>query len=173
MATIMSHGVAAVALGKLYAGREKQGALFWTAAVALSMLPDIDVLGFRFGVRYGDLWGHRGMTHSLLFALAAGTLTAFIVNKISSRSDFFPLALFFFIVTASHGFLDALTNGGLGVAFFAPFNTQRYFFPWRPILVSPIGAAFFGPRGWRVLQNEMLWIWLPSAAVYLLSFLMA
>jgi inner membrane protein len=31
-------------------------------------LPDIDVIGFRFGIDYGALLGHRGFTHSLAFA---------------------------------------------------------------------------------------------------------
>jgi len=49
------------------------------------------------------------------------------------------------------------------VAFFSPFDNQRYFFPWRPILVSPIGVTrFFSHRGLMVLQSEILWIWLPS-----------
>ncbi len=49
--------------------------------------------------------------------------------------------LFLFVATISHGILDALTDGGLGVAFFAPFVNTRYFFPWTPIKVSPIGAG--------------------------------
>jgi inner membrane protein len=42
--------------------------------VACSILPDIDVLGFRLGIRYGDFWGHRGFTHSFLFAAILATL---------------------------------------------------------------------------------------------------
>jgi inner membrane protein len=71
-------------------------------------------------------------------------------------------------VTASHGALDALTNGGLGVAFFAPFSNARYFFPWRPVEVSPIGVApFFSEWGVRVLESELVWLWLPAAALML------
>ncbi len=32
------------------------------------MLPDADVLSFNFGVAYGNVFGHRGFTHSLVFA---------------------------------------------------------------------------------------------------------
>lgn len=72
--------------------------------------------------------------------------------------------MYFFLATASHGFLDAMTNGGLGVAFFSPFNNVRYFLPWRPIRVSPIGVTrFFSHRGLEVVQSELLWIWLSSA----------
>ena len=59
-----------------------------------------------------------------------------------------------------------MTNGGLGVAFFSPFDNRRYFLPWRPILVSPIGVTrFFSHRGLAVLKTEIIWIWLPSILV--------
>ena len=68
----------------------------------------------------------------------------------------------FFLVTASHGVLDAMTDGGLGIAFFAPFDNSRYFLPWRPVMVSPIGVApFFSHYGLDVLISEFVWIWLP------------
>jgi inner membrane protein len=61
-----------------------------------------------------------------------------------------------------------MTDGGLGVAFFAPFSDVRYFFPWRPIVVSPIGVGeFFGPRGLRVMWSELGWVWVPSVVVFL------
>jgi inner membrane protein len=126
------------------------------------MLPDADVLGFRFGVSYGDMLGHRGLTHSLLFAALLSIAVTAVISGERWRSGRLRIALFLFVVTASHGLLDAFTNGGLGIAFLAPFNDQRFFFPVRPIPVSPIGTAFFSARGWSVLQGEMLWVWLPT-----------
>jgi len=81
------------------------------------------------------------------------------------RSHRLALFVWFTAVTASHGLLDALTNGGRGIAFFAPFSDHRYFFPWRPIQVSPIGVGFFSARGLRVLASEAGWIWVPSAII--------
>ena len=73
------------------------------------------------------------------------------------------LFVFVFLATASHGVLDAMTNGGLGIAFFSPFNNDRYFLPWRPIRVSPISVTrFFSGGGYAVLQSELLWIWTPA-----------
>jgi len=66
-----------------------------------------------------------------------------------------------FVSTASHGLLDACTDGGLGVAFFSPFDTTRYFFAFRPIAVSPIGVRFFSERGISVLWSELVWVWIP------------
>lgn len=76
------------------------------------------------------------------------------------------LAGYFFAVTASHGVLDAMTSGGYGIAFFSPFDNTRYFLPWRPLVVSPIGVyGFFSRWGWNVITSELLWIWLPGLAL--------
>lgn len=167
MPTIFTHAFAAAALGKICTSREMP-ARFWLLSAACAVLPDADVLGLVFGVRYGDMLGHRGLTHSLAFAAAVGVTVALVffrdARETTGRGRV-TLALYFAAVTASHGWLDALTDGGLGVAFFAPFDAGRYFLPWTPIKVSPIGADFFGERGWRVLASEFVWVWLPSLAL--------
>lgn len=128
------------------------------------MLPDIDVIGFRYGVAYADFWGHRGFTHSLLFAaLLAGLVTVVLGSSTASQIGRLSLFAYLLIATASHGVLDAMTDGGLGVAFFSPFDNRRYFLPWRPIRVSPISVMrFLTPRGFAVLRNEFVWIWIPA-----------
>jgi membrane-bound metal-dependent hydrolase YbcI (DUF457 family) len=74
--------------------------------------------------------------------------------------------LYLFVCALSHPLLDALTNGGRGVALLSPFSNHRYFFPWRPIEVSPIGALDLG-----VLWSEVRWIWLPVGMMLLVRFL--
>ncbi|MGD8670567.1 MAG: metal-dependent hydrolase, partial [Desulfobacterales bacterium] len=70
--------------------------------------------------------------------------------------------LYFFILTASHGILDALTNGGLGIALLSPFTNSRYFFPWTPLEVSPLSIkGFLSQRGLTVFVSEMVWVWIP------------
>lgn len=162
MASLISHAVAALGIGaSFYKPHLPKRA--WVLGVACSILPDADVIGFHFGVRYGDFWGHRGFTHSLLFAALLATLAVLIVFRNSASGERKLLCFYLFLATASHGLLDAMTDGGLGVAFFSPFDTTRYFLPWRPILVSPIGVTrFFSTRGLAVLHGEILWIWLPA-----------
>jgi inner membrane protein len=63
--------------------------------------------------------------------------TDFRNMKFSSK-QWWLVMFYLFAATVSHGLLDALTDGGLGVAFFSPFDTSRYFFPWRPISVCPM-----------------------------------
>jgi inner membrane protein len=129
------------------------------------MLPDIDVIAFAFGIPYGDMFGHRGFTHSIFFAVVFGLVAARANSLGVGRWRLGVLWAWFAAVTMSHGILDAFTNGGRGIAFFAPFSGARYFFPWRPIEVSPIGAGFFSARGLRVLACEAGWIGLPSAII--------
>jgi inner membrane protein len=166
MATIISHAVAAAGLAALFPARALKPRVWITGAV-FSMIPDADVLSFRFGIAYGDLLGHRGFTHSLLFAAVLGAIGAFVLfPRARAAVHRGAVWLYLFLATASHGALDALTNGGHGVAFFAPFENSRYFFPFTPIEVSPIGISrFFSARGAEVLLNEMVWIWLPAALV--------
>jgi inner membrane protein len=49
-----------------------------------------------------------------------------------------------------------MTDGGRGVALLWPFTVHRYFLPWRPIPVAPIGIAFFSGPGMRVAAVELL-----------------
>ena len=139
MATIFTHALAAASLGQAGKADWRKDWRFWYIAVLCSVLPDVDILGFRFGIRYGDLWGHRGMTHSLLFAAVIAVVMAFRFGF--PGAERWKMMMLLFVITASHGVLDALTNGGLGIAFFSPFNRERYFFPWTPEQVSQIGRA--------------------------------
>ncbi len=160
MASAFTHAFVAVAAGKVYA-REPMGWRFWAVSIALSILPDLDVIGFAFGIRYEDFLGHRGFSHSIVFAGIAG---AAVLPYFPKRS--WKLGLYFTVVTASHGFLDAMTDGGLGIAFFSPFDTTRYFLPWAPVRVSPIGiGAFFSFWGLAVLMTEITFVWIPTALI--------
>ena len=171
MPTIFSHSVVALAVGNAVAP-PGMPLKFWVASAVCAALPDIDVVSFAFGVRYDEMLGHRGITHSFSFALVLGVLVVLVFFRDAPvlSSQWILLVIYFFIVTSSHALLDALTNGGLGVALLAPFNNERYFFPWRPIEVSPIGIeAFLTQRGLRVILSELKWIWLPSGVIVLLS----
>ncbi|HIE46152.1 MAG TPA: metal-dependent hydrolase [Flavobacteriaceae bacterium] len=166
MASIFGHALASIAIGSSFT-KTMRSLKFWLLGVFCAIFPDADVVGFKFGIKYASFFGHRGFTHSLVFALLFGFLIAFIFyNK---KKKFLYYAIFFTLATVSHSVLDAMTTGGLGVAFFSPFDNTRYFFSWRPIQVSPIGVAkFFSSWGLRVLKSELIWIGLPSLVYILL-----
>jgi inner membrane protein len=120
----------------------------------LSMLPDADVIGFDLGIAYEDPLGHRGASHSLIFAAAVGAIVGLVATRFGlPRLRAWLIAT---AVLASHGLLDTLTDGGLGCALFWPFDLTRYFAPWRPIPVSPIGLAFLSPYGAFVSATELI-----------------
>lgn len=129
------------------------------SGIAASVIPDADVIAFRFGIPYASEFGHRGFTHSLAFAALVALIGMWRHRDLlSTRWQAF---WFLFAAGASHGLLDAVTNGGLGIALLWPFDSARYFAPLRYLEVSPIGASFFSTRGWRVLQSELIGVWLP------------
>ncbi|MDT4897721.1 MAG: inner membrane protein [Acidobacteriota bacterium] len=172
MPSAFTHAFAALALGKVSTG-EKRPIRFWVLSALCAVLPDVDVIiGFAFGLR-GSMFDHRGITHSLLFALLLVLLVVRLAFKETPAfsKKWWRLFVYFFIITASHGLLDALTDGGSGVAFFAPFDGTRYFFPWRPIEVSPIGLRFFSNRGLVVLASELVWVWIPAILLVAVAWL--
>lgn len=140
MASAFSHIAVPAVLYASFKSDSVNLRLFILASVC-SILPDADVIAFKFGIPYGSQWGHRGFTHSLAFALCLASLLAYFYRQLRSK----PCAVFWlcFVSCASHAFLDAMTNGGLGVALYWPFSSERIFLPFRPIQVSPIGVGSF------------------------------
>jgi inner membrane protein len=172
MASAFSHAIASIAIGHV-SFLKSINKKFWVLGIFCAVIPDADVIGFKLGIAYESVWGHRGITHSFFFA----AILAFVIlhffygaeKRFTKRWNL--LFLFFFLSTASHPVLDAMTTGGLGVAFFAPFDNTRFFFPFRPIKVSPIGvASFFSEWGWRVLKSEFIWVWIPSLIIIGISY---
>ncbi|WP_022822821.1 metal-dependent hydrolase [Hymenobacter norwichensis] len=171
MASVFGHMLLGTTLGAVLLP-ERHHWCWWLVAAACAFLPDADVIGFKFHIAYASSWGHRGLTHSVL----AAAVVASVITGLAGlrRSNAMPpvarLWTLLFLATASHGVLDAMTTGGLGVAFFSPFDQQRYFFSLRPIQVSPIGIRnFLGEKGVRVLGSEALWVGLPCLLVLLVK----
>ncbi|MDN8662539.1 metal-dependent hydrolase [Stenotrophomonas indicatrix] len=62
------------------------------AGVIAAMLPDADVLAFALHIPYADAFGHRGASHSLLFALVLAVLAAVLAFFGSRRPWSAPLS---------------------------------------------------------------------------------
>lgn len=162
MPTIFTHAAVPLLLGAA-AGRQRISRRLLGAGAIAAMLPDADTVGFRFGIAYASDFGHRGATHSVVFALALALVAVALSRWL--RTSHWRAFGFVGLAALSHPLLDTLTNGGLGVALAWPFDDERFFFPWRPIEVSPIGARFFSARGLTVIGSELLWIVLPTTVV--------
>ncbi len=171
MPTIFSHAVFSAVCGKAFV-KKSVSVWFWLLAAGCAMIPDADVIGYSFGAARGSMFAHRGFTHSICFALIFGAIVAFFVHRFLQTGISFPkLWLFFALAILSHPLLDMLTDGGSGAALLAPFSNERFFFPWQPIEVSPIGLGFFSQRGLIVIASEIKWIWLPSIALLIAAML--
>lgn len=164
MPSIFSHAIAASALGTVNPPQRSK-TKYILLGIFCAVFPDIDVFTLDLGIPYDHPFGHRGFFHSLFFAYLQGL---FIVRIFYHEYAFMSwnalkTGFYFFCCGVSHSVLDAMTNGGLGVAFFAPFDNTRYFLPWTPIEVSPLSVkAFFGEWGMRVLESEFYFVVIPS-----------
>lgn len=167
MPTVFSHVAIPVGLG-LGLGKKLVSPRLMAAGVAASVLPDVDGISFWTGIPYASILGHRGLTHSLLFVLLCALLGAALHRFLKTKA----LNAFLFMGAAvlSHILLDSLTNGGLGIALWWPFSSERFFFGTRPIEVSPISLRrLLSSRGAKVFLSELRWVWLPSLALFLLA----
>ncbi len=164
MPTIITHSVVAVSAG-WSANFLNKSLKFWILSIICSSIPDADVIGYHWlYIPSYHFFGHRGFFHSPFFAAILSLLVVSVFYRKAGMfsKQWWKYFLYFFILTASHGILDALTNGGNGIALLSPLTNERYFFPWTPIEVSPLSInRFLSPRGMTVLLSELLWIWLP------------
>ncbi len=173
MATAFTHAFVGAALATVAPKPVPVGRLALTLAI-LAAAPDLDVIAFSLGIPYAHPLGHRGVTHSLLYAaVLAPLVTLLFRHYVTAFSGaWWKLCGLVFLASASHGFLDAFTDAGLGVGFFIPIENSRYFFPFRPLATSPIGVeAFFTERAWRILANEFTWVWLPTLVGMAIAFI--
>ena len=147
MPSSVAHGFAALALGAAILPRPLPRRLA-RAGVACAVLLDLDAIGRPFG--WGDvewLGGHRGLTHSLFFAVALAAVLTFSSKWLTS-GEHVRWRVFVFLAgaMAAHGALDMFTDDHPAVAVLAPFSWQRFEAPWEPF--QPLWA-------------EVLIVWLP------------
>jgi inner membrane protein len=165
LSTIFTHAVIPLTVG-LGIGRPTVTPKLIAAGCLFAVVPDIDVIGFELGVSYYSPFGHRGFTHSIVFAILWGLVATSCYRQLGCR----PLTAFLFLTFSmmSHGILDALTYGGAGIGFSWPLSPDRHFFSWRPLPVSPIGIdRFFNRWGMYVLKTEIIRVWMPLFACLL------
>ena len=167
MASIFGHGLVAYTTSRIVDSKSNTLLLF--LAILSSIIPDLDVIAFSMGIPYEHPLGHRGFSHSILFAL----LWSGLLTLLMGRARKFVVFTVLFLSTISHGILDALTTGGRGVGFLIPLDNERYFFPLRVIKVSPIGIEeFFSEWGMRVILSELKYIALPCLIILMVNSLL-
>lgn len=114
-------------MGEAFAGKTVgRKAVLW-GALAQS-IPDIDFVGAFWQDTSTHLMGHRGFTHSILFALLMTGIMAFFAERWHRPHNisFKRWLLFFGATILGHDFLDAFNNYGVG--WFEPFSHYRISF---------------------------------------------
>jgi inner membrane protein len=151
MPSSIGHALVAVTVAAALRPRPTPRRL-WLVAAACAVVPDLDAIGWPFGLpAIAWLGGHRALTHSLLFAAGLGALVGAIYTRAPEwRGSRLRLCGILAIATATHGILDALTTYGAGVTFFAPFWWMRFKFGWEPL------TGVFA---------EVLFLWLPAMCI--------
>lgn len=167
---------------------------FWVISTIIAVLPDIDV---TFRQEYMSLFGHRGFTHSIFFAVVVGMISAFIsvpfvVDRIDADTMFswrlWSLIAFYSGCTLSHSVQDSLVCRlvwdsvaqkyekkcfDIGPAYLSPFSNTRNTMChcYHPILVSPLGVrAFFTEYGLKVLLSEFYYLALPLVLLNVITY---
>lgn len=94
---------------------------------AVALLPDVDFIIHAAAPSYAA-FAHRGATHSLAFAIFAGTIVAGAIRLRAGRGAV-AWGVVAAVLLASHGILDWLGDTDLGVALLWPLSSERYLAP--------------------------------------------
>lgn len=162
-----SHAVVAASVYAALLPRQQSLAKWAAAGAVIGVLPDLDslvLLGPELGVLMG---GHRGVTHSIPFALIAGGTIGWLFTVMTNQQTNdgrLRTVLACQLALMSHGLIDCFTAYGPSVALWAPFSWDRVTAIWHPLdpslaiseANSVIGKTAAG------LWNEVVWLWIPS-----------
>lgn len=104
MATIFTHMAVAGVIKSVFPKfkADKKRILFY--CLLASVLPDADVLAFSFGIPYEHPLGHRGFTHSILFALLFAPLISFTIFRKEKVREKLILSFSFIYLFSPMGF---------------------------------------------------------------------
>ncbi len=111
MPSVISHAAVGTAL-KISFGPKGIPSSLLPLAIACSVVPDADSIGFYLGIPYGHFLAHRGFFHSPFLALILSFLCMVLLFRgVQPFSRlWFSVWILLILATASHGVLDAFTN---------------------------------------------------------------
>lgn len=147
----LGHVAVGLAAGRLAAPRDTRVTPWMALFAVLGLLPNIDLLGTFLGHPFPWPFGHRGATHSLMFAAATALAVALATHR---RGRFAMVFLAALAVAVSHPCLDMLTHGGRGIMLLWPASTERFRWPWTPLPAVPVGLRLLFSRGLSTMALE-------------------
>jgi inner membrane protein len=160
MSTIISHSLIGAAIASFFRFENKKKNVI--TSLILGALPDSDTLIMGIFGR-GTVFDHRGVFHSIFFAIIVGTLVAFLFKKNGwiSSTAFTKLAVLFSAVTFSHPLADGFSTGWrYGVSYLAPFDMTKYFWFASPLPLAPLSPTqLITSRGANLFLAEAAMLW--------------
>ncbi len=143
---VLGAAVGEAVLGKKLGNK----AMIWGAIAGT--IPDLDVLAGPFQDLVQELYYHRSITHSILFAVVLSPILGWLLSTIFKSSDVTrkEWTWFFFLAFITHAALDCFTTWGTKI--FYPFSDYPVSFNsifvidplyTIPFLVCVLGAMFF------------------------------
>jgi len=154
VASPWAHAIAGAAVGAFYQAPRHRRRVISLAAIC-AVAPDLDLIGWLLGISPFTLLGHRGLSHSIAFAVMLGVIAATTLQHPVARRHRIAAAVVLIVATGTHGVLDALTTyAPTGPAFWAPFSNHRYRFSWMPLTGAGGVKTDFG--------QEALYVCLPA-----------
>lgn len=152
--------MAGAAVGALYQSPTHRRRVIALAAIC-AVVPDLDLIGWPLGISPQSLLGHRGLTHSIAFAVVLGGFVAAALPRVVSRREKAAAAFVLILATITHSVIDALTTyAPTGPAFWSPFSNHRYRFPWMPLTGAGGLDTNFG--------QELVYVCLPALVLMLM-----
>jgi membrane-bound metal-dependent hydrolase YbcI (DUF457 family) len=169
MSTVISHSLVGAGIASFFRFANKKKIII--ASLLLAALPDSDTIVMGI-IGRGTIFDHRGVFHSIFFAIIVGALTAYFFKKKNwiTPEEFPKLAILFSAVTFSHPFPDGFsTNWMYGVSYLAPLTMTKYFWLSTPLPLAPLSPAqLFSPRGANLflIEAAMLWTFAIGAFIW-------
>ncbi|MBS1521388.1 MAG: metal-dependent hydrolase [Bacteroidetes bacterium] len=122
---IVTHFALGICTAETFRKREEGKAILYLGGI-MQCFPDIDTIAGLFLPADRSLLIHRGLTHSLFFAIVGGLILSLIIYPIFKRQGRFFSHVFFFVLfqLALHDLLDLCNAYGTGL--FEPFSHQRF-----------------------------------------------
>jgi inner membrane protein len=163
----ITHITLGACIGEIILGKKLgKKALLWGAFA--QSLPDVDTIFSSFYSVDKSFLVHRGITHSILFALIAGVLLALLALKIHRHRNI-SLALFIFFFCFQlvlHDLLD--TCNSYGTCLLEPFSHHRFsinlLYVADPLFtIGFIIAALFLTFKNNINPNRLKWAWVAIA----------
>ena len=168
MSTVISHSLVGAGISSFFRFENKKKIMI--TSLLLAALPDSDTLVMT-AIGCGTIFDHRGVFHSIFFAILVGSLVAYLFKqkKWIEPSEFIKLAILFSAVTFSHPFADGFsTSWRYGVSYLAPFDMTKYFWFSSPLPLVPLSPVqLFSARGINIFLVEVAMLWTFVAGAFL------